>query len=609
MVRAGRAPRFVPQEEVTPMRRFHVRWPGRTLRSLRLLIPAALVLLLVPALALAAGNGKLQVHHIDVGQGDGILLISPLGETALFDDGTYTDCSGIKSYLQGLGLTSVKYHFTTHYHSDHIGCIDDLAAIGITVTTAGYDRGGSYSSGVYTAYVNTLGSKRTTIAKNQVITLDAGAANPVYVKCVDLNGAGVYSGTDENALSTVYKVSYGAFDEALGGDLSGASGSNVEAAVGPEMGDVEVYKVHHHGSATSTTAGWLNATTPEVGIISVGDGNSYNHPTSTALTNLHNKNIHTYWTETGSGVAPLSGWDKVGGTIVVQAQPGSGASYTVAGSGFTDTYYNGGGGQPPVHAVQVASAITLLKGSITTGDVTRLAADDASRVSIGAGVESGNYVTDWYGSVTLAHPPLNLSITYDGNFTISRTQYLYVWNWSTSAWVQVDSYTVSTSDVTRTWSTTSPANYVSAAREVRLRVRGSTRSAGSYTCRGDYLAFGYDYAQGTMAQPVAEEIGPKSGAAPAARDEIALAAAPNPVFRSTRFAFTLSREADVQLEVFDLNGRRVAAPFSGHAAPGTTSAEWPLTSTGGSPVPAGIYFARLRGLGQTAVTRLVVLGR
>jgi len=594
------------------MQRSPIRWPGRTLHSLRLILPAALLLLLVPVLARAAGNGKLQIHHIDVGQGDGILLISPLGETALIDDGTYTDCSGIKSYLQGLGITSVKYHFCTHYHSDHIGCIDDLAAIGITVSTAGYDRGGSYSSGVYTAYVNTLGSKRVTIAKNQILTLDAGQANPVTVKCVDLNGAGVYSGTDENALSVVYKVTYGSFDEVLGGDLSGASGSNVEAAVGPEVGDVEVYKVHHHGSATSTTTGWLNATTPEVGIISVGNGNSYGHPTATALTNLHNKSVHTYWTETGSGVSPNPSWDKVGGTIVVQAQPGAGASYTVAGSGFTDTYSNGGA-PPPIHTTQVASSMTMLKGSISTGDVTRLAANDASRVSVSAGVESGNYVTDWYGSVTLAHPPLNLSITYDGNYTVSRTQYLYLYNFSTSSWTQVDSYTVSTSDVTRTWSTTSPSPYVSASREVRLRVRGSTRSAGSYTCRGDYMAFSYDYTQGTLLTQAPPELAgtapavPEAG--PGARPEaIALAAAPNPIFQVTRFSFTLSREADVRLEVFDLAGRRVAAPFSGRAAAGTTNVEWSLAA-GGARIPAGIYFARLEGLGRTTIARVVVLGR
>src|SRR5688572_23206861 len=123
------------------------------------------LLVLAATTALAAGNGKLQVHHMMIGQGDGTLLISPNGQTALFDDGVYTDCSYVKSYLQGLGITSVDYHFLSHYHADHLGCIDDLAAVGITIATAGYDRGHSYSSGTYTTYVNTLGPKRTTIAK------------------------------------------------------------------------------------------------------------------------------------------------------------------------------------------------------------------------------------------------------------------------------------------------------------------------------------------------------------------------------------------------------------------------------------------------------------
>src|SRR5258706_4827228 len=103
------------------------RPPIRCSPPLRPASGAALAALLVPAVALALGNGKLQIHHIDVGQGDGALIISPNGETALFDDGNYLNCSGIKTYLQGLGLTSIQYHFLSHYHADHLGCIDDLA--------------------------------------------------------------------------------------------------------------------------------------------------------------------------------------------------------------------------------------------------------------------------------------------------------------------------------------------------------------------------------------------------------------------------------------------------------------------------------------------------
>jgi beta-lactamase superfamily II metal-dependent hydrolase len=463
---------------------------------------AALTLALAPALALGQANGKLQIHHVNVGQGDGVLLISPLGQTALFDTGNYLSCTGIKNYLQGLGITVVDYHFASHYHSDHIGCIDDLAAIGITIGTQGYDRGSSYSSGVYTAYVNTLGSKRATIAKNQTITLDAGSANPVLLKCVDLNGAGVYSpsGSDENAKSLVMKVTYGNFDEVIGGDLTGDGSTDVETTVGPATGDVEVYKVHHHGSLYSSNDNWLDATLPEVAIIQVGN-NSYGHPTADALGRMHAHGTYTYWTQTGSGASPNGTWDTVaGGTIVVEADPGPGAAYTVSGPGFDDTFYNDGVA-PPIETTEVAEGIVLTKGSITVGDYTRLAANDASRVSISAGVTGGQYLTDWYGTVTLDHPPLNLAITYDGNYTVSRTQTLYLWNWTTSAWVQIDQATVSTTDVTRTWSTGSPGNYVNASRQVRLRVATNTRNS-SFTCRGDYMAFTYDYTPGTLPRPV-----------------------------------------------------------------------------------------------------------
>lgn len=491
------------------MRRSPIHASRRTHGSFR---PATLLatfaLLLVPFVAHAiAGNGKLQIHHIDVGQGDGALLISPNGQTALFDDGNYLSCTGIKTYLQGLGITTVDYHFNSHYHSDHLGCIDDLAAIGITIGTAGYDRGNSYSSGTYTAYVNTLGAKRQTMTKGQVITLDAGSANPVTIKCVDLNGAGVYSvnGTDENAKSLDLLVSYGNFQEEIGGDLTGdvASGNDVETTVGPEVGHVEVYKAHHHGSKYSNNDNWLNAIAAKVCVISCGDGNSYLHPTAEALGRMHSHNIHTYWTETGNGVAPLAGWDKVAhGTVVIQAQPGPGAAFTITGPGINDSYANDGA-LPPIHNTEFAEGATTLKGSITTGDYTRLAVSDDSRMSVGAGVSAGNYWTDWYGSCFLDHPPLNLTITYEGGFTISRTQTLYVYNWSSAAWEQVNSATVSTTDVVKTWTTSSPANYVGPSREVRFRVLGSQNAGGSYTSRGDLMSFAYDYTPGTAPAMIA----------------------------------------------------------------------------------------------------------
>ncbi|HEY6196778.1 MAG TPA: FlgD immunoglobulin-like domain containing protein [Candidatus Eisenbacteria bacterium] len=575
-----------------------------------------LVSLLVPATALAiVGNGKLQIHHIDVGQGDGALLISPNGQTALFDDGTYTDCSGIKSYLQGLGITTVDYHFLSHYHADHLGCIDDLAAIGITIGTAGYDRGSSYSSASYTAYVNTLGAKRITMAKNQVVTLDAGSANPVTIKCVDLNGAGVYSpsGSDENAKSMCMLVSYGSYQEEIGGDLTGdpASGNDVETTVGPEVGDVEVYKAHHHGSRYSSNDNWLNATTPEVCIISCGDGNTYGHPTLDALTRLHNHGVHTYWTETGAGATPNPTWDKVAhGTIVIQADPADGAAYTVTGPGFNDTWNNGGGSPPPppIHTTEFPSSLTMLKGSLATGDVTRLQVSDDSRIGVSAGVSGGQYYTDWYASVFLLHPPLDLTVTTENSFTVTRTQTLYAYNWSTAAWDQVNSGSVSTTDVTKTWTPAAVASYVGPSREVRFRVKGSNRNS-TYTSRGDFMKFEYDYAAGTA--PMAVTAGSAGGdaAQASAAERIELTASPNPAVGGTTLEFALARDADVKLEVFDVQGRLVATPLAGRQPAGAVRASWNLRDAAGRDVLPGLYFARLETLGHVQYARVTVLTR
>src|ERR1041385_8070874 len=310
------------------------------------LLSTVVLLAAVPASALAiTGNGMLQIHHVDVGQGDGCLVITPGGQTALFDDGTYVNCNNMLAYLQGLGITTIDYHFESHHHADHMGCIDDMAAAGITIGIAGYDRGYSYSSSSYTSYVNTLGTKRRTYTKGMVITLDSLSANPVTITCIDLNGAGVYSvnGSDENPKSAVLKLHYKNYDEEFGGDLTGSTSQadDVESTVGPEVGHVAVYKIHHHGSRYSTNDNWLNATTPQVAIISCGDGNSYGHPTTDALNRLHNHNVKTYWTETGTGAVPNPTWDRVAHANIDIQCCGDGATadtFTVSGPGFSDSY-------------------------------------------------------------------------------------------------------------------------------------------------------------------------------------------------------------------------------------------------------------------------------
>jgi len=304
--------------------------------------------LLFAVLSRAQTNGRFQLHFIDVGQGDSALLISPRGETVLFDNGVNGNCAKPVEYLTKLQLSGIGYQIASHYHSDHIGCTAEVLAEFPLRKTA-FDRGSSYNSAAYRRYIAATASKREMAAAGTTVTLDGNSPHPVTVKIVALNGGGI-STTNENDLSVVALVKFENFAAVIGGDLSGykaGSYEDIETSVAPKVGRVEVYKVHHHCSRYSTNATWLETTQPKVGIISTGDGNGYGHPTEECLERLHNANVKTYWTEQGAGAKPKAGLDVVAGDVVVQVAPGAHA-FTVSYGGKVEEYSLWGQASPAI---------------------------------------------------------------------------------------------------------------------------------------------------------------------------------------------------------------------------------------------------------------------
>ena len=303
-------------------------------------------LLLFLGSGFAQANGKLQIHHIDVGQGDGAVLISPGGQVVLFDAGEDMkrhDCTRPVSYLDQLGITRIDFVFVSHYHFDHIGCIPAVLSQ-FSLQKDAFDRGGSYPSSSYTAYVGAVGSHRKTGAIGDTVTLDKNTPNPVVITVIAVGGKsqhGTIQTSNENDLSLAAVVTFGSFKEEIGGDLSGDNTQmyqDVETPVAPDVGKINVYKVHHHCSSHSTNDTWLQDTQPTIGIISAGDGNDYGHPTADCLERLHTHNVKTYWTETGNGGTPEPGFDSVGGNIIVEVAPAA-SSFTVTyGGSHVDTY-------------------------------------------------------------------------------------------------------------------------------------------------------------------------------------------------------------------------------------------------------------------------------
>ena len=294
-----------------------------------------LILVLAPMAAVAG----VTITVLDVGQGDATLIQSSSGMTLLFDGGpTGTGSGVVLPYLSSLGLDSLDYIVASHYHADHIGGLDEVYSR--TGADSGvWDRGWSYTTLTYADYATTVAADRQTLVDGQVFDLGDG----VTVTCVALNSAGQLNppydnGSFENEYCVALLVESGDFDYFQAGDLIGtdaAGHEDIETAVAQSLmaagiADLEVYKVSHHGSYTSSNANFLNATTPEVAVISVGATNTYGHPHEETMLRLQTRDVFVYQTTTGNGyVLPPADMRVVGGHVVI-ATSGQG-TYTVDG--------------------------------------------------------------------------------------------------------------------------------------------------------------------------------------------------------------------------------------------------------------------------------------
>ncbi len=108
---------------------------------------------------------------------------------------------------------------------------------------------------------------------------------------------------------------------------------DIELSTAPEVGDVDVYRANHHGSAHSSSATFINQLDPEVSIVTVGDGNTYGHPTQAIMDRLLATST-VYMTERGDTSTNI-GSAIVAGNIVIKTTDGS--TYTVNGTSYTAT--------------------------------------------------------------------------------------------------------------------------------------------------------------------------------------------------------------------------------------------------------------------------------
>lgn len=254
-------------------------------------VGAAASFLLLAGGAAAVSGGELEVHFIDVGQGDAVALRTPAGRWILVDAGPRgrgfdAGERRVLPFLRAHGARRLEALVLTHPDLDHIG--------GAPAVLRGMPVGRVVEPGLAVGKADYLDVLREVEARGipwhaaragRVLELDGVRMEFFWPEGRSLDGP-----AEANQISAVAHVRFRDFSLLLTGD----AGAEVERLLAARHGETlraAVLKAGHHGSGTSTSAELLRAVRPELVVISAGRRNRYGHPAPEVLGRLRSSGI------------------------------------------------------------------------------------------------------------------------------------------------------------------------------------------------------------------------------------------------------------------------------------------------------------------------------
>jgi len=254
-------------------------------------------------------RGELEIHFIDVGQADSILITQ--GEHhMLIDAGNNDDGKMLVEYLKKQNINEFEYIVGTHPHEDHIGGMDNVLQEFNTKILL-FPKV-NYTTKTFQDVVAAASAKNLKFTAPVV-----GTSYQLGNASFEIIAPNSSSYKETNDYSIVIRMTYGNNNFLFMGDAEILSeneilekGSNITA---------DLLKVGHHGSNTSTGEPFLKAVNPKYAVISVGEGNTYDHPVRSVMERLKSDNIMVYRTDESGTIIATSDGNK----ITFSVKPGS----------------------------------------------------------------------------------------------------------------------------------------------------------------------------------------------------------------------------------------------------------------------------------------------
>ncbi len=233
---------------------------------------------------------QLQIHVLDIGQGDAILITTPEQNHILIDGGpdnkVLSELPKVMPYL----FSKIDLLVLTHPHLDHVA--------GLVEIVDRYDVGAvllnpvAYGSGAYEIFLDKIVGRKIYSA-NAAKDFRLG---DTYIDVLFPFQASLAESNPNNQ-SVVIMISQGGHKILLTGD---AEKEEEEKLIGYDL-QADIFKAGHHGSKTSSTL--LDEIMPKLLLISCGVGNKYGHPHAETLQNADDLGIEVLRTDVDGNIS------------------------------------------------------------------------------------------------------------------------------------------------------------------------------------------------------------------------------------------------------------------------------------------------------------------
>ncbi len=225
------------------------------------------------------------VAVLDVDQGDSILICSN-GEAALIDTGKEMYSREMLRSVRSYGVDELDALIISHSHDDHMGAAEYLLSnMEVENVVIPEFRSDEKVTELNSAIANS-GAEIFTATEGMVINIGDFELTVLYADNSD---------DDINNRSVILMAEMSGKKFLFTGDAEKqAEQALIDSGVNF---DCDVLKVGHHGSNTSSSDEFLNKATPSFAAISVGDNNSYGHPSSSVIKRLEDLDVQVLRTD------------------------------------------------------------------------------------------------------------------------------------------------------------------------------------------------------------------------------------------------------------------------------------------------------------------------